>query len=103
MREQPDKVTTYPTPPILTEVAEATFPDIPTLTEVHDPITSTPVQNNSAEAVEPLSAAACDYLVAQIAPQIDALLQNAILDIQARLPELIRSALDKQQAAKQND
>lgn len=95
---QPEKESDHPTLPILTQVADATLPEIPTLTEIHDAGDISAVPKGAEATVEPLSAAACDYLVAQIAPQIDALLQNAILDIQARLPELIRAALDKQQA-----
>ena len=96
MTAQPEKIPDHPSLPILTQVADTTLPEIPTLTEIHDASDTAAVQRAEAK-VEPLSAAACDYLVAQIAPQIDALLQIAILDIQARLPELIRSALDKQQ------
>ena len=92
--EKPD----HPSLPILTQIADTTLPEIPTLTEIHDAGDTASTPKDAEEKVEPLSAAACDYLVAQIAPQIDALLQNAILDIQARLPELIRAALDKQQA-----
>ena len=96
---QPEKKADHPSLPILTQVADATLPEIPTLTEIHDAGDTAAMQKDAeAATVEPLSEAACDYLVAQIAPQIDALLQNAILDIQARLPELIRAALDKQQA-----
>lgn len=100
--------------PVLTEVADAHSPDIPTLTEIHiaahsngDNLisgTQTEIALNISDAeVEPLSDATCQYLAAQITPQVEALLQDALRDIQARLPELIRSALDKEHAARQND
>lgn len=105
--------------PVLTEVADEHAIDIPTLTEIHAPaeMDSAPdisvpdssgsedsdVQENSGAADAHLSEAACLYLAAQIAPQVDALLQNAIRDIQAKLPELIRTALNNEHATKQND
>ena len=101
--------------PVLTEVADAHATDIPTLTEIHatpetafapnnsDVQNSSDVHENSGPSDGHLSEATCQYLAAQIAPQVDALLQNAIRDIQARLPELIRSALNNERATKQND
>ena len=92
--------------PMLTEVADASARDIPTLTEIHTPeqsapdVASAPVPDIPVPAVmdvpasEPLSEAACLYLAAQIAPQVDALLQAAVRDIQSRLPEIIRAAMD---------
>ena len=73
--------------PVLTEVADASTTDIPTLTEIH-------IEALDTSAPEPLSDVACQYLATQIAPQVDALLQEAVRDIKSRLPELIRSAMD---------
>ena len=92
--------------PVLTEVADANTADIPTLTEIHAPQQMAPQQmtfdvpaittpeSAVTPASEPLSDAACQYLAAQIAPQVDALLQEAVRDIKSRLPEIIRAALD---------
>lgn len=97
-------VKTHTILPVLTEVADANTTDIPTLTEIHIAANNdnliaaaqTEIALNATDAkTEPLSDAACQYLVAQITPQVEVLLQNAMRDIQAKLPELIRSALDK--------
>lgn len=99
-------VKTHTILPVLTEVADANTTDIPTLTEIHIAANNdndnliaaaqTEIALNATDAkTEPLSDAACQYLVAQITPQVEVLLQNAMRDIQAKLPDLIRSALDK--------
>ncbi len=70
-------------PPVLTEVVDDGMADIPTLTEVH------------TDTATHLTDAQCQQLLAQIAPQIDILLQQAVHDIKSRLPELIRTVIDK--------
>ena len=78
------KVNTPPVP-VLTETVDADMPDIPTLTEIH---IETPVL---------LSDAQCQQLAKQIAPQLETLLRAKLLqEIQANLPALIRSAMNKQ-------
>ena len=101
----PAKIKLPPTLPVLTEVADEHAIEIPTLTEIHSQaeLDSSDVQENSGASDAHLSDAACLYLAAQIAPQVDALLQNAIRDIQAKLPELIRTALNNEHTTKQND
>ncbi len=70
-------------PPVLTEVVDDGMADIPTLTDVY------------TDTATHLTDAQCQQLVAQIAPQIEFLLQQAVHDIKSRLPELIRTAIDK--------
>ena len=114
MTQPPGKIKLFPTMPILTEVADEHTADIPTLTEIHTPPeilakeTALDTQasfplNTSDTSVAPLSDEACQYLAEQVAPHVELLLQTAMRDIQAKLPELIRSALDKEHAARQND
>ncbi|MDO8414523.1 MAG: hypothetical protein Q7S51_12130 [Gallionellaceae bacterium] len=100
MTQAPGKINTADLP-VLTEVADASAMDIPVLTEVHTPQQMTfdvpspaTLETTDTPAPEPLSEAACAYLAAQIMPQVDALLQEAVRDIKSRLPEMIRTALD---------
>lgn len=70
--------------PVLTETVDADMPGIPTLTEIH------------IETPAFLSDAQCQQLAKQIAPQLETLLRAKLLqEIQANLPELIRSAMNK--------
>ncbi len=80
---RPPNKSNPPPVPVLTEVVDDGMADIPTLTEVH---TDTAIHLTDAQ---------CQQLLAQIAPQIDILLQQAVHDIKSRLPELIRTAIDK--------
>lgn len=73
------------------------MPDIPTLTEIH------------SEKSAPLTDAQCQQLAKQIAPQLetllraklarnfDTLLQELLREAQAKLPDLIRTALEREQ------
>ena len=71
--------------PVLTETVNTGMAEIPTLTEIH------------IETPALLSDAQCQQLAKQIAPQLEALLRAKLLqEIQANLPELIRSAMNKQ-------
>lgn len=71
--------------PVLTETVDTSMTDIPTLTEIH------------IETPALLSDVQCQQLAKQIAPQLEALLRAKLLqEIQANLPELIRSAMNKQ-------
>ena len=80
----PKKINT-PSVPVLTETVNVDMPGIPTLTEIH---IETPVF---------LSDAQCQQLAKQITPQLETLLRAKLLqEIQANLPELIRSAMNKQ-------
>ena len=70
--------------------------DIPTLTEIH------------IEQAAPLTRAQCQQLAKQVAPLLekllraklaqnfDTLLQKALLDVQASLPDLIHSAVNRE-------
>ena len=74
-----------PSVPVLTETVNTGMAEIPTLTEIH------------IETPALLSDAQCQQLAKQIAPQLEALLRAKLLqEIQANLPELIRSAMNKQ-------
>ena len=100
MTQPPGKIKFPPTLPVLTDVADEHAPDIPTLTEIY---TQAEIPSDPPPFDIPLSEAACLYLTAQITPQVEALIQDALRDIQAKLPELIRSTLDKERAVRQND
>ncbi len=80
---RPPGKTNPPPVPVLTEVLDDGMTDIPTLTEVH------------TDTATHLTDAQYQQLVAQIAPQIDILLLQAVHDIKSRLPELIRTVIDK--------
>ncbi len=71
--------------PVLTETVDTGMADIPTLTEIH------------IETPTLLSDAQCQQLAKQITPQLETLLRAKLLqEIQTNLPELIRSAMNKQ-------
>ena len=83
--------------PVLTEKADQNLSAIPTLTDIH------------AEQSDALSDAQCQQLASQLAPQLEKLLRakltqhfeaqlnEALLDMQAMLPDLIRATRKRQQ------
>ncbi len=83
--------------PVLTEKADQDLSAIPTLTEIH------------AEQSDTLSDAQCQQLASQLAPQLEKLLRaklthhfetqinEALLDMEAMLPDLIRATMKRQQ------
>ena len=83
--------------PVLTEKADQNLSAIPTLTEIH------------AEETGVLSDAQCQQLASELAPQLEKLLRakltqhfeaqvnEALLDLEAMLPDLIRATMKSQQ------
>ena len=96
MSPPPKKINPSPVP-VLTEMVSEDMPDIPTLTEIH------------IKKSAPLTDAQCQQLAKQIAPQLetllraklarnfDTLLQELLREAQAKLPDLIRTALEREQ------